>query len=109
MNICDVSELSGLPIKTIRYFEDIGLVPPARRESGYRAFARFDQRLAELKALSTTLSDLVERCEGDGRPDCLIIEDLARDDIRVGKDAQLTETRDGPAGSSVAAVPYRVQ
>ena len=39
MNIGDVAERSGLPAKTIRYYEDIGLIKPKRAENGYRAFA----------------------------------------------------------------------
>lgn len=38
MNIGDVSDRTGLPGKTIRYYRDIGLVRPARREIGYREF-----------------------------------------------------------------------
>ncbi|MCY4439907.1 MAG: MerR family DNA-binding transcriptional regulator, partial [Deltaproteobacteria bacterium] len=30
MNIGDVAEASGLPAKTIRYYEEIGFVRPAR-------------------------------------------------------------------------------
>ena len=36
MNIGDASERSGLPAKTIRYYEDIGLLKPDRSENGYR-------------------------------------------------------------------------
>lgn len=127
MNIGDVSDRSGLPAKTIRYYEDIGLVRPARRENGYREFedrdlhklaflgrarslgfsikecrtllslyedrersssdvkkiarshlARIDQKIDELRALSATLRDLVEHCRGDERPECPIMDDLAR-------------------------------
>ena len=42
MNIGEVSERSGLPPKTIRYYEDIGLITPARAENGYRDFAEKD-------------------------------------------------------------------
>lgn len=38
MNIGDVSARSGLTAKTIRYYEDIGLVSPLRDSNGYRAF-----------------------------------------------------------------------
>jgi MerR family transcriptional regulator, copper efflux regulator len=31
MNIKDVAERSGLPAKTIRYYEEIGLIPPFAR------------------------------------------------------------------------------
>ena len=38
MNIGEVSQHTGLPPKTIRYYEDIGLVKPLRDANGYRAF-----------------------------------------------------------------------
>lgn len=31
MNISEAAKRAGLPTKTIRYYEDIGLVEPARR------------------------------------------------------------------------------
>ncbi|MBL4667062.1 MAG: Cu(I)-responsive transcriptional regulator [Sneathiella sp.] len=42
MNIGAASELSGLPVKTIRYYEDINLVKPARAENGYRTYSNDD-------------------------------------------------------------------
>jgi DNA-binding transcriptional MerR regulator len=42
MNIGDVAERSGLPAKTIRYYEDIGLIRPKRGGNGYRAFGTAD-------------------------------------------------------------------
>ena len=42
MNIGVASELSGLPVKTIRYYEDINLVKPARAENGYRTYSNDD-------------------------------------------------------------------
>lgn len=39
MRIGEVAERSGVPTKTIRYYEDIGLMPlPPRTDSGYRDF-----------------------------------------------------------------------
>jgi Cu(I)-responsive transcriptional regulator len=38
MNIGIASERSGLPAKTIRYYEDIGLVRPDRGSNGYRDY-----------------------------------------------------------------------
>jgi Cu(I)-responsive transcriptional regulator len=38
MNISQASERSGLPPKTIRYYEEIGLVNPKRRQNGYRDY-----------------------------------------------------------------------
>ena len=42
MNIGDVADRSGLPPKTIRYYEDIGLIRPSRSANGYRAFQDSD-------------------------------------------------------------------
>src|SRR3546814_3124882 len=36
-----------------------------------------DRKIAELKSMRITLADLVERCRGDDRPDCPILDDLA--------------------------------
>lgn len=39
MKIGDVARRTGLTTKTIRYYEDIGILPEARREpNGYRAY-----------------------------------------------------------------------
>ena len=34
MNIGDVARETGLPVKTIRYYEEIGLVAPDRSRNG---------------------------------------------------------------------------
>ena len=36
MNVGTAARRSGLPAKTIRYYEDIGLIRPARTQNGYR-------------------------------------------------------------------------
>lgn len=126
MNIGDVARLSGLPAKTIRYYEDIGLVRPARSANGYRSFAdadlhklnflgrarslgfsiedcrtlltlyedrarasaevkavardhlaRVEQKVKDLQDMHSTLSELVDKCAGDDRPDCPILVGLA--------------------------------
>ena len=127
MTIGEVAAASGLPPKTIRYYEEIGLIRPARGANGYRSFAtrdlhklaflararslgfsieacrallalyedrdrasadvkriarghlaEIDRKIAELEGMRATLSDLIDRCHGDDRPDCPIIDDLAR-------------------------------
>ena len=42
MNISQAATRTGLPAKTIRYYEDIGLVAPARGANGYRDFSETD-------------------------------------------------------------------
>ena len=54
MNIGQAAERSGLPVKTIRYYEEIGLVRPARGENGYREF--LDPDLQRLKFLQRSRS-----------------------------------------------------
>lgn len=44
MNIGEAAKASGLPAKTIRYYEEIGLVRPRRGENGYREFSAEDAR-----------------------------------------------------------------
>lgn len=49
--IAEVAELSGVPATAIRYYEDQGLIRPARRESnGYRSYA--DRDVARLRFVS---------------------------------------------------------
>lgn len=126
MNIGDAAAKSGLPAKTIRYYEEIGLVTAPRDANGYRAFgtrevhklaflgraralgfsieecrillalyedearasaevkavaeehlSRIDAKIADLREMRSTLSDLVSSCAGDARPDCPILKSLA--------------------------------
>ncbi|MDA0366971.1 MAG: Cu(I)-responsive transcriptional regulator [Proteobacteria bacterium] len=36
-----------------------------------------DQKITELESIRTTLRNLADRCHGDDRPDCPILDDLA--------------------------------
>ena len=130
MNIGAAAEATGVPPKTIRYYESIGLIPPATRaENGYRHYTGFDietlkfiqrtrhlgfsvkdiggllalwhdkdrtsasvkalalnhiydveQRIQELDTIRKTLIDLTERCHGDDRPECPILDEFATSD-----------------------------
>ncbi len=61
MNIGDAARQSGLPPKTIRYYEDIGLVSPLRSANGYRAFPTAELHklsfLSRARALGFTIED----------------------------------------------------
>lgn len=62
MNIGDASGKTGLPAKTIRYYEDINLVKPSRAANGYRDYADADiHRLAFLQR-SRSLGFTIEEC-----------------------------------------------
>ena len=59
MRIGEVAERTGLTPRTIRYYEEIGLlqIPPARRKGAHRAYEEPDvERLAELTRLRDLLN-----------------------------------------------------
>ena len=126
MNISTTASQTGLPAKTIRYYEEIGLVVPGRTANGYRDYndaqvhrlafvqrarslgfsieecrlllslyddegrassdvkqlalekvAEIDGKIAALTSMRATLAHLAETCQGNDRPDCPILNDLA--------------------------------
>ena len=62
MNIGQVSDRAGLPAKTIRYYEEIGLVTPARDANGYRAFSDADAHKLLFLARARALGFSIEEC-----------------------------------------------
>jgi len=62
MNIGQAAERSGLPTKTIRYYEDIGLLKPARRANGFRDYADRDVHELRFIARARGLGFSVEEC-----------------------------------------------
>jgi DNA-binding transcriptional MerR regulator len=69
LKIGEVASFSGMPVKTIRYYEEIGLLTPetTRSESGYRLFApTVLNRLAFIRrsqSLGLSLSEIQEILE----------------------------------------------
>jgi MerR family copper efflux transcriptional regulator len=153
-NIGQAAAASGVSAKMIRHYEEVGLLPAARRtDSGYRQYgdvdvqtlrfvrhsrdlgfsieqirellglwhdrrrpsrqvralaqahiADLEEKLTELQAMKATLEHLVHCCHGDDRPDCPIIESLAKDSPGAapnghGKTAGLRAGRRKPAAS----------
>lgn len=63
MNIGEAARRSGLPTKTIRYYEDTGLVRPATRtSSGYRDFAESDVHKLTFVRHARELGFTIEEC-----------------------------------------------
>jgi len=83
MNIGTVSEKSGLPPKTIRYYEDIGLIHPDRRDNGYRDYSVDDEHRLRFLQRSRSLGFSVEECRqllslyGDARRESAEVKAIA--------------------------------
>jgi Cu(I)-responsive transcriptional regulator len=127
LKISEAAERSGMPPKTIRYYEDIGLIGKADRlENSYRTYdetdvqrlrfihqarglgfslkdvaallelyrdrdrasqevkrlalrhvAALDAKIDQMMAIRKALADLADRCHGDDRPECPILDELA--------------------------------
>lgn len=62
MNIGLASGISGLPAKTIRYYEDIKLVKPARAANGYRDYSDNDTNTLVFLKRARDLGFSIEEC-----------------------------------------------
>jgi Cu(I)-responsive transcriptional regulator len=126
LTIGEAAARAGVPPKTIRFYESIGLITPAQRSANrYRLYdedavrrlsfiararglgfalkevaallalygdrarsshdvkrlaldhvATLDRKIAELAAIRRSLADLADRCHGDDRPECPILDEL---------------------------------
>lgn len=85
MNIKDASERSGLPAKTIRYYEEVGLIRPLRGANGYRSFRESDVMklgfLGRARALGFTIED------------CRLLLSLYEDKTRASADVKVIARR----------------
>lgn len=62
MNIGSAAQQSGLPPKTIRYYEDIGLLTADRAANGYRDYSSEDVHRLRFLQRSRSLGFSVEEC-----------------------------------------------
>lgn len=62
ISIKEAADLTGLPAKTIRYYEDIGLVMPMRAENGYRVFQETDAHKLHFLSKARSLGFSIEEC-----------------------------------------------
>ena len=80
MIVGQAAKQSGLPAKTLRYYEEIGLVEPARLENGYRDYD--DDDIARLRFLGRA------RSLGFSIDDCRNLLSLCDDDKRSSRDVK---------------------
>lgn len=91
MNIKEVAQRAGLPAKTIRYYEEIGLIRPLRSPNGYRAFRDSDLHKLAFIARARGLGFSIEDC----RALLALYEDRERAsaDVKVLAQGHLVEIR----------------
>jgi len=99
MNISEAAERAGLPPKTIRYYEDIGLVEPARRrDNGYRDYAERDVHMLSFLSRARGLGFSVADCRalvalyGDKERKSADVKEIALNRV-ADIDAKITELR----------------
>lgn len=103
MNIGDVAERTGLPAKTIRYYEDIGLITPLRGDNGYRRFRESDVHklafLGRARGLGFSIGecrDLLALWEDRGRASAdvraIAEEHLRQIGVKIAELAAMQET-----------------
>lgn len=80
MNIKDVAARTGLPAKTIRYYEEIGLIRPARLPNGYRDFSDADGHKLAFLSRARRLGFSIE--------DCRTLLGLYEDETRASADVR---------------------
>jgi DNA-binding transcriptional MerR regulator len=87
LRIGEVAEVTGLTQRTIRYYEEIGLLPPPTRTQGdYRLFGPRDiarlEEIARLKSLlGFSLGEIKQIVEGEEARSQLHTEYHATDDV----------------------------
>lgn len=62
MNVGEAALASGLPAKTIRYYEKIGLIAPERAANGYRTYGPDDIHRLHFLRRARSLGFPVEDC-----------------------------------------------
>jgi MerR family copper efflux transcriptional regulator len=86
MNIGEAAARTGVPAKTIRYYEDVGLIETARRsDNGYRAYSETDVHILRFVQRARSL--------GFSMHDCRQLLALWRDPHRASADVKAVAQR----------------
>jgi Cu(I)-responsive transcriptional regulator len=98
MNIGEAASRSGVPTKTIRYYEDVGLIGPApRSDNGYRAYGERDVHVLRFVQRARSL--------GFSLQDCRQLLALYQDPARASAEVKaVTERRLAEIDRKIAAL-----
>lgn len=80
MNISEAAKQSGLPAKTIRYYEEIGIVKPDRAQNRYRSYSDNDIHQLAFVQRARSLGFSIEECK--------LLLSLCSDDQRASADVK---------------------
>jgi len=80
MNISRAAALTGLPVKTIRYYDDVGLIPALRSDNGYRSYT--DGHVQKLRFVGRA------RSLGFSLDECRSLLELYQDTNRASADVK---------------------
>ncbi len=80
MNIGDAAKRTEIPVKTIRYYEEIGLIRPLRDTNGYRVFGDTDIHKLAFLGRARALGFSIE--------DCRTLMALYEDETRASADVK---------------------
>lgn len=91
MNVGEAARRCGLPVKTLRYYEEIGLVVPGRQDNGYRAYAEADVYKLQFLQRARSLGFSIDDC----RSLLSLYEDTSRAsaDVKAIAQARLADIR----------------
>ncbi len=102
LRISEVAHQTGIATSTIRYYEEIGLIPAAKRgENGYRLYSpsdverlRFIQRAKALEFSLTEIGEILALRESGDAPCAYVISQIDRKTAEVTrKIAQLNQLK----------------
>jgi len=85
MNIGAAAEQAKLPPKTIRYYEDIALIRPARAANGYRDYSEQDVHRLRFLQRARSLGFTIEECR--------LLLSLYEDENRASADVKAIATQ----------------
>lgn len=88
MQIGEAARNAHLPVKTVRYYEEVGLVKPLRTDNGYRDYGDRDVHLLKFVQRARSLGFTIDECRlllslyGDKRRASADVKALASEKIR---------------------------
>jgi MerR family copper efflux transcriptional regulator len=95
MKISELASASNVPAKTIRYYEEVGLIAPAQRnQSGYRQYTQNDVRtlvfIRRCRELNIAIGDIKQLLDIQQNPDasCELVDQVIEKQLERIRETQ---------------------